>query len=168
MGAEGLIKMSPKGATLVSGIALEDLSGLYDLRRIIECRFAQRAAVEVTDDGLMRLDEAISELDRLGDEPDAPEFWEAHNHFHRTLLAPALTGWGERILDPLWQSSQRYVRLFITAFGDQSIQMAEHHKMVEASHARDGDALANVLARHLTLTEETVREGYLALRAEES
>lgn len=168
LGAEGLVRMSPKGATLVSGIALEDLSGLYDLRRIIECKFAQRAAVAFTDESLMALDEAIAELDRRGDEPDQPEFWEAHNHFHRTLLAPALTGWGERILDPLWQSSQRYVRLFITAFGDQSVQMAEHHKMVDASHARDGKTLADVLARHLTFTEETVREGYLALRTEES
>jgi DNA-binding GntR family transcriptional regulator len=167
LGAEGLVEMAPKGATLVSGISLEDLDGLYDLRRIVECEYARRAAPLFDERWLGKLDEAIAELDSRGGDTETPEFWEAHNRFHRALLEPALTGWAERVLNQIWQSSERYVRLFITTFGDQGIQMAEHHEMVAAARARDGDALARLLARHLSRTEETVREGYLALRAKQ-
>lgn len=167
LGAEGLIEMAPKGATLVSGIAIEDLSGLYDLRRIIECELARRAAPLFTEESLAQLREAIDELDTRAGDTESPEFWEAHNRFHRAILAPALSGWAERVLNQIWQSSERYVRLFITAFGDQGIAMADHHEMVAACHADDGDALAAILARHLTRTEQTVREGYLALRQQE-
>jgi DNA-binding GntR family transcriptional regulator len=167
LGAEGLVEMAPKGATLVSGIAMEDLSGLYDLRRIIECELARRAGPLFTDEGRTRVRAAIAELDARGGDTESPDFWEHHNGFHRALLAPALSGWAERVLNQIWQSSERYVRLFITAFGDQAIAMAEHHEMVEACNAGDGDELSAILARHLSRTEQTVREGYLALRQQE-
>lgn len=167
LGAEGLVEMAPNGATLVSGIALEDLSGLYDLRRLVECEYARRAAPLFDAAGLVEVDAAIAELDSHAREIDSPEFWESHNRFHRTLLGPALNTWADRVLSQIWQSSERYVRLFITTFGDQGIQMAEHHEMVAACRSGDGDALSALLARHLSRTEETVREGYLALRANE-
>src|SRR4051812_45359233 len=63
LGAEGLVEMAPNGATLVSGIALEDLSGLYDLRRLIECEYARRAAPLFDEAALTELDAAIEDLD---------------------------------------------------------------------------------------------------------
>lgn len=167
LGAEGLVEPAPNGATLVSGIAIEDLSGLYDLRRMIECELARRAAPLFTEEGLARVHDAIAELDMRAGDTESRDFWEAHNRFHQAILAPALSGWAERVLNQIWQSSERYVRLFITAFGDQGTAMADHHEMVAACEAGDGDALAEILARHLTRTEQTVREGYLALRPQE-
>lgn len=167
LGAEGLVEMAPNGATLVSGIALEDLTGLYDLRRIIECEFARRAAPRFDADAMVTLREAIAELDARAGDAESPEFWESHNRFHRAILAPALSGWGERVLNQIWQSSERYVRLY-QSFGDRAAAMADHHQMVAECEAGNGDALAELLARHLSRTEQTVREGYLALRHQET
>ena len=41
--SEGLIIAAPQRAAVAAGVDLEDLAGLYDLRRIIECEVIRRS-----------------------------------------------------------------------------------------------------------------------------
>ncbi|MEX2421331.1 MAG: FCD domain-containing protein, partial [Actinomycetota bacterium] len=90
---------------------------------------------------------------------------EAHRAFHWALMAPGATPWIERVLEQLWQSAERYVRLTASAFGTTEEAMREHRRMAELVDARDAEALAELLHHHLNRTELVLREGYLALRA---
>ena len=162
--AEGLVQTSPQRATLAAGLALEDLTGLYDLRRLIEVPVALRAAQRATDDDVEATRVALAELEAA--EPDSHEFFDRHRAFHSALLAPGWSAWIERVLDQLWQAAERYVRLTMSQFGTKDDAMREHREMVELLAAREAAALADLVARHLSRTEETLREGYLAMRAE--
>jgi DNA-binding GntR family transcriptional regulator len=162
--AEGLVVTSPQRATLVAGIALEDLAGLYDLRRIIEIPVARRAVEDATEADVAAVRAAFEELEQA--EPDSAEFWERHRAFHWALMAPGATAWIQRVLDQVWQTAERYVRLTASAFGTTEEAMREHEQMVELYEARDAGELAELLERHLDRTELVLREGYLALRAE--
>jgi DNA-binding GntR family transcriptional regulator len=162
--AEGLVETSPQRATLASGIALEDLAGLYDLRRLIEVPVALRAAELATDEDVEATRAALLELEAAS--PDSHEFFERHRAFHSALLAPGWSAWIQRVLDQLWQAAERYVRLTMSQFGTKDDAMREHREMVELLAAREAALLADLVGRHLSRTEETLREGYLAMRAE--
>ena len=161
--AEGLVVTSPQRATLVAGIALEDLAGLYDLRRIIEVPVAERAVEAASADEVEHVREALEALEQA--EPASSGFWEAHRSFHWALMAPGATAWIQRSLEQLWQSAERYVRLTASAFGTTEEAMRDHRRMVELYVQRDGQGLAELLRQHLNRTELVLREGYLALRA---
>jgi DNA-binding GntR family transcriptional regulator len=107
--------------------------------------------------------EALADLEQA--DPSSDDFWEAHRAFHWALMAPGATPWIERVLDQLWQSAERYVRLTASAFGTTAEAMREHRRMAELVDERNGEALAELLHRHLNRTELVLREGYLALRA---
>jgi DNA-binding GntR family transcriptional regulator len=162
--AEGLVQTSPQRATLASGLALEDLTGLYDLRRLIEVPVALRAAERATDEDVEATRAALLELEAAA--PESHEFFDRHRAFHSALLEPGWSAWIQRVLDQLWQAAERYVRLTMSTFGTKDHAMLEHREMVELLAAREAEQLADLVDRHLSRTEETLREGYLALRAE--
>jgi DNA-binding GntR family transcriptional regulator len=82
------------------------------------------------------------------------EAWsEAHRVFHRTLLA----GCGNPVLletfDRLWAASE-LARRWSAHHGPGRDHLAEHRRLEEAALARDADAAAEELTRHLTLTAD--------------
>jgi DNA-binding GntR family transcriptional regulator len=163
--AEGLVQTSPQRATLATGVALEDLAGLYDLRRLIEVPVARRAAELATDEHVEATQRALAELVDAAKDPDSHEFFDRHRAFHSALLAAGSSEWIQRVLDQLWQSAERYVRLTMSAFGTMPQAMRDHREMAELLAAREPQLLADLAAQHLNRTEQTLREGYLAMRA---
>ena len=157
--AEGLIVALPQRAAVAAGVDLDDLSGLYDLRRIIECAVIERAVPSMTDEQVERVRAALDELESVVADHDAPRFWELHSDFHRALLEPGSTAWIQRVLDQLWLASQRYVRLFVSKTVEDA--MRDHRELLAFSEARDGAAAADLLRHHLDRTELAVREAFV-------
>jgi DNA-binding GntR family transcriptional regulator len=163
--SEGLVVTSPQRATLAAGVALEDLAGLYDLRRLIEVEVARRSAQAMTPDDLSAIRRSLVAMEAAAADHGA-DFWRLHREFHRAILRRGSSPWVDRTLDQLWLASERYVRLFVTTFGEVGGPMNDHRRMVEACEAGDADGLAELVERHLSRTEETVVDGYQRLRGE--
>ncbi len=162
--AEGLVVALPQRAAVAAGVDLDDLAGLYNLRRIIEGHVARRAVERMTEEEIERVQLALAELETVASDLDSPEFWERHKEFHWAILEPGASTWIRRVLDQLWLAAQRYVRLFVTETVDEA--MRDHRDLAAACAARDADAVEKLLLRHLDRTESTVRRGLLAPRAE--
>jgi DNA-binding GntR family transcriptional regulator len=58
----------------------------------------------------------LTSFQAVANDPASAEFWERHREFHWALLAPAANATVKRVLDHLWQISERYVRLFVSTF----------------------------------------------------
>ena len=162
--AEGLVVTSPQRATVAAGVALEDLEGLYGLRSIVEGEVARRAVPLFTEDDLAEARRLLDDLEASAD-PGAPAFWALHREFHWALLAPAGSAWTRRVLEQLWQSSERYARLFASTFGSFDEAMRQHRELVDVWERGDADEAAERLVEHLDQTRRIVREGYLAIRS---
>jgi DNA-binding GntR family transcriptional regulator len=162
--AEGLVASAPRRAIVATGLALDDLEALYDLRRLIEIPVAARAASQMKEGDLENIRIALDRLEAVEGGYDSAEFWKRHASFHWAILAPGATDRLKRTLTQLWQDSERYVRLCITAFGSLDTAMAQHRAMARACMERDPEALAEILAEHLSRTERLVREGYSEIR----
>jgi DNA-binding GntR family transcriptional regulator len=149
--SEGFVEISPRRTTIAAGVDLADLANIYDLRRIIEVEIGRRAVSRMTKGDVEAVRRALVNFQAVANDPSSAEFWERHRDFHWALLAPAANPTVQRVLDHLWQSSERYVRL--------------HVELCEACAGGDVTTFENALIRHYVETEKTVRDGFKSLQA---
>ncbi len=153
---EGLVANTPQGATLASSISVEDASSLYDLRRLIEIPVARRGLERVNSRDIAALQAALKRLQHPQQSLLSGEYWEAHREFHWLVLAPGATEWVGRVLDQLWRSCERFVRISALMLGTMSEANEDHAEMVDAIAAGDGEHLERVMVRHLNRTEQAL------------
>jgi len=157
--AEGMIIALPQRAAVAAGVDLEDLAGLYDLRRVIECEVIRRSVASMTAEQVARVQEALRVLVATAQDHDSPEFWERHMDFHWSLLEPGASAWVKRVLDQMWIASQRYVRIFVSETINDA--MRDHRELVAACKKRDADRAERILRRHLDRTELAIRKAFV-------
>jgi len=155
---EGLIVVQPQRAAVAAGVDREDLRGLYDLRRIVECEVIRRSVESMTAEQVGTVRAALASLEAVTQDQDSPRFWELHRDFHWALLEPGASAWVERVLDQLWIASQRYVRLFLSETLDDA--MADHRELLVCCEKRDGARAEALLRRHLDRTELAVQRAF--------
>jgi DNA-binding GntR family transcriptional regulator len=163
--SEGFVEISPRRTTIAAGVNLSDLSNIYDLRRIIEVEIGQRSVSRMTKSDIETVRLALVNFQAVANDPSSAEFWERHRNFHWALLAPAANPTVQRVLDHLWQSSERYVRLFVSTFATMDTVMDLHVELYEACAGGDVTTFENALTRHYVETEKTVRDGFSSLQA---
>jgi DNA-binding GntR family transcriptional regulator len=160
--AEGLVTTSRQRATYAADIGVDDLTGVYDLRRIVEPEFACRSVAVATDTDRRNCELAFAALKRAV--PHSPPFYAAHRDFHWSLLSPSAKPVVRSVLERLWQSVDRYMALgakrlaecstpeFINAF------YSEHEAIASAFCMRDADLVRSLLTVHFTDTEAAMRK----------
>ncbi|MFI5860105.1 GntR family transcriptional regulator [Streptomyces sp. NPDC051546] len=154
--SEGLVTLRPGRSAVVAPLDLDDLHGIYRLRRTLEPEIARRSCVLLTDKELDRL-EALA-VDFGGRDHGISDIYDGHHAFHLALLAPAATSWDIRLLTTLWRAAERYIRI---GFGQLDPDPAEHERreqahtgLVAAFRTRDPDAVASAVEAHLARNEK--------------
>jgi DNA-binding GntR family transcriptional regulator len=155
---EGLIIALPQRTAVAAGVDLDDLRGLYDLRRIVECDVIRRSVESMTPEHVEAVRAALESLEAVAQDHDSPRFWELHRDFHWALLEPAASAWIQRVVDQVWLAAQRYVRLFISETLRDA--MTDHRELLACCEERDGPRAEAVLRRHLDRTELAVRQAF--------
>ena len=163
--SEGFVEISPRRTTIAAGVDLSDLANIYDMRRIIEVEIGRRSVSRMTKSDIETVRRALVSFQAVANDPSSAEFWERHRNFHWALLAPAANPTVRRVLDHLWQSSERYVRLFVSTFATMDTVMDLHVELYEACAGGDVTTFENALTRHYVETEKTVRDGFSSLQA---
>jgi DNA-binding GntR family transcriptional regulator len=159
--AENLIVTSPQRATYAADVGLEDISGVYEVRRILEVELARRAAEMASAKDREACQSALDTL--LECTPPSEEFFRAHRAFHWRLLAPATSDVALKTLEKLWQSVDRYMALaggnsseffdaeYVTDFHE------DHATLAKAFIAGDCGKLQELLINHLDKNEDSLR-----------
>ncbi|MDL4813287.1 GntR family transcriptional regulator [Actinomadura opuntiae] len=154
--SEGLVISRPGRSTVIAPLDLDDLHGIYRLRRTLEPEIARRSCVLLTDE---ELDALHAQAAGFGiREHGMADIYEGHHAFHLALLAPAATTWDIRTLTTLWRAGERYIRI---GFGKLDPDPAEHERrgkahvdLVAAFRSRDPDTAAAGIEEHLSRNEQ--------------
>ena len=162
--AEGLVVTNPQRAAVAAGVDLEDLTALYDLRRMVECDVIHRSVAAMTDEEVGTVRAALAALREVESRVDSDEFWQRHREFHWALLEPGATAWVKRVVDQTGIASERYVRIFVGETAADA--MRDHCELLEACESRDAERAADVLLRHLDLAEQVVRRHFPSTQEE--
>ena len=159
--AEGLLVSSPQRATFAAEIGFEDISGVYDVRQILEVELARRAVALADDAALEKCDAALTVL--LSAELKKPEFFEAHRRFHWCLIEPAASAVAQQVLERLWTNVDRYMSVAIQSLGDQQQQAyrknfnESHSHLAQMFKKRDENGLRELMTSHLLDTENSLK-----------
>ena len=100
--------------------------------------------------------ERLATLDELPDD-SSPETWAAHTAFHFALYDAADSRWLLRLIEPLWETSQRY-RLAANVAPKLRTRSVEHEVILQACIEHDAELAARSLYNHLTRTANVVSQ----------
>ncbi len=155
--SDGLVVTRPGRSARVAPLDLEELQGIYRLRRRLEPEIAQRSCRLLAAAELDRLEEqaiGFGQEDRTMN-----DIYDGHHEFHLALLAPAATGWDIRILGTLWHASERYIRIGWGRLDPDPHEHARreqyHLELVSAFRQRDPEVASATVLQHLSRNEQT-------------
>lgn len=157
--AESLLQPAPGPGVVVAGVDIAELHDLYDLRRLIELHVLERAHQHYTPGLVASFHDPLEALEALRPEQHEGDWWAAHKQFHWAFLEPGMTPWARRLLHLIWQSSERYQRLFTLVFGSVDEANEKHRELVEAARGAF-ERLLRLWVEHLDYTEMTISDGY--------
>ncbi|MFJ7300243.1 GntR family transcriptional regulator [Streptomyces sp. NPDC099088] len=154
--SDGLVTLRPGRSAVIAPLNLDDLHGIYRLRRALEPEIAQRSCTLLTDKDLDRLESRAADFGAR--EHGMADIYDDHHAFHLALLAPAATTWDIRVLTTLWRAGERYIRI---GFGQLDPDPAEHERrgrahmdLVAAFRTRDPATVAAAVEQHLARNEK--------------
>ncbi|MFC0680127.1 GntR family transcriptional regulator [Lysobacter korlensis] len=155
--ADGLATVAAaNGRRVVASFDVADVVELYTIRAVLEEFAAHHAAVRVTDEQLRRLGELQSEMEQRSAthrDPHRRDF-EVDFDFHREIARASGMARIEACLSPLWNQTHAVLRhaYFRGVYADRTEDAAayhDHREILAALTARDSDAAASAVRRHL-------------------
>jgi len=154
--AAGLVENIPHRGGRVTELSIPDLAEVYEARLALEPLAVRRAAAHFSDAQAALASERLRALDECSDE-HSPETWAAHTAFHFALYEAADSRWLLRLIEPLWETSQRY-RLAANVAPKLRVRSAEHEVILAACIDHDSELAARSLHNHLASTANVVSQ----------
>lgn len=155
---QGLIRLQHARSAVVVALTVEDLRGIYGLRRLIEPELAARAARSKS---VGHVDELRALIEAFEDD-DADTVWQAHRQFHLALVQPVASPWDLRTLDQLWDASERYTRLVFDfaeiAVSERTRRERVHLHILDAVRSGEPQSARRAVQAHLQENEAELIE----------
>jgi DNA-binding GntR family transcriptional regulator len=162
--AEGMVLSQPQRGYTVAPVSAEDVKSLTEARVHIEQLCVADAMRHGDADWDRQLLATLQGLMRAGEQANerglpSPAWSQAHDEFHRVLVAPCRNPWLLRMREQLYQQSERYRHLSAkVALGTRDVK-SEHRKLVKAILARDERRVQQLVADHLSRTAALALKG---------
>ncbi|MFC4630135.1 GntR family transcriptional regulator [Promicromonospora alba] len=151
LSAEGLIELDAHRNARVASMSAAEARHLHEVRLALDPTAIELAADRRTDQDLASLRAAVDKLlpvtRRWGEEALT-----AHREFHSLVYRSSHNDVLIRMLDDLWDKSDRYRRLGIELPPDDETRerdWSEHHRMFELIAERKGDEAAALMRQHI-------------------
>ncbi len=154
--AAGLVENIPHRGGRVTELSIPDLAEVYEARLALEPLAVRRAAERFDEQDAAAAAARLAALDELADD-NSPERWAAHTAFHFALYEAAHSSWLLRLIQPLWETSQRY-RLAANVAPKLIPRRTEHQVILQACIDHDPELAARALHNHLANTANVVSQ----------
>ncbi|GAC1675916.1 MAG: GntR family transcriptional regulator [Candidatus Dormibacteraceae bacterium] len=152
----GLAEHVPHRGARVTELSAVDLRELYEARLALEPLAVERAALHFRPEAAIKaracLDRELIAV-RSGDIGDA---WRTHTDFHFTLYRESGSAWLMRLIEPLWQSSQRYRLRLEPLRLDLPRREGEHRSILDACSRHEPERARAEMWNHLVRTANQI------------
>lgn len=160
----------------VAPLSLDELDDVSRVRALIETE-ALSLAIQAGDDAweekIRHAFDALTEAERQlpnGTDPLTSELFEAwegcNRAFHAALVAGCGSPWLMRLRDMLYQQSERYRRVSLSASRNWRNVHDEHVAIYEAALARNALKACRMTEHHVARTAEAIRRALQGLSAD--
>ncbi len=146
LAADGLVQLIPRRGAIVSPISIENLNHIFSIRSVLE----PIAVIDAINNAEPADLEKIKELldSQIVDEDNLESVLQQNRDFHFAIFALAKNEPLLRILESLWDQSNRYRRIYF-ANRDFRIRISDdHHKILEDMIAGDKHSAVERIVSH--------------------
>jgi DNA-binding GntR family transcriptional regulator len=152
----GCIVHEPFRGCSVRAFSADELLEAFPVRAALEALAARLAAERITEPELLRAAELLETMRRAARRGDAHGQSQANASFHALIVRAARNGTLERQWSLLEPFSRTYIS--VSRPGLDLLALSERHvPILEALRARDGDAAADAMHRHLMQAADLLR-----------
>jgi DNA-binding GntR family transcriptional regulator len=155
--AEGRVEYSPHRGYRMGKLSFADVEEIFLMCRILEGEGLRRGVPEMGTEGVSAMQSLLDRLEASGTLP----LWERvtiHQDFHFVPLQYAGLPRIEQTLRQLWDHTDHYRSLYFFHDDQQaSLVYEDHHELVRACAAGDGDRAVDVMDRHRDHVIDRVR-----------
>ncbi len=152
LAAEGLVTMRPNRGAVVSGLNLDEIHEVFDMRSALEGLALRVAVPKITERHLNRLERLLDEMDECRD--DSAEWVGRHRVFHEYLCSLSERPRLMRQISALYSVIEPPMRLWLQHAQAPSAR-EEHSEILDAIRSGDAALSERVLREHI---EGTVPE----------
>lgn len=152
LSSEGLVEVDAHRDVRVAQMSAREARQLFEVRLSLDPTAAELAAARRTEQDILVMRTALQRL-----LPVTRQWGEdgliAHRDFHRALYVASHNDVLIRLLDDVWDKSDRYRRVGLELPpGDEprTRDLDEHHQLFELVVAGDGPGAADLMRRHIT------------------
>ncbi|MGV9863630.1 GntR family transcriptional regulator [Rhodococcus koreensis] len=161
LSSEGLVEMDSHRDVRVAQMSAREARQLFEVRLSLDPTAAELAAARRTDQDILFMRSALSRLVPVT-RTWGEEGLQAHREFHRALYVASHNDVLIRLLDDVWDKSDRYRRVGLELPpGDEPRirDLDEHHQLFDLVVAGDVAATGDLMRRHITesLTASAIR-----------
>jgi DNA-binding GntR family transcriptional regulator len=152
LSSEGLIDLDTHKDARVASISAEEARQLFEVRLLLDPPAIKMAAAHRTDEDIAAIEAAARRLRPVTRE-EGEEALDAHREFHRALYRASHNDLLTRLLDDLWDKSDRYRRLGLQVARDDEARTRdfdEHRLLVDL--VVDGEGAKAALLTHVHIT----------------
>ncbi|MDQ2187521.1 GntR family transcriptional regulator [Alcaligenaceae bacterium A4P071] len=163
LASEGLVTIRPNRGAMVTGLSLDEMQEVFEMRAALEGMAVRLAAPHMTPANLAVMERMLNDMD--GHLDNLSDWAHAHQNLHAYLCGlsqrPRLT----RHIAALHTLIEPYMRLWIKAL-DRPFGAREHHiELLNALRSRDPDIAEAAMRHHVQATVPELMQ-FLASRAQ--
>ncbi len=153
---EGLVELLPQGGVRVTSLDADEAVELYDLREVLDGLAARLAARRPTAAMHAILERAVERMAQALGDDDPSDWFPAHVAFHDELFRASGHGRLRQLSSVVALSIRRFHPLLLRTPTRLADACREHHAILDAIVARDGDLAERLARAHIVNAKEIV------------
>ncbi|GLU38411.1 GntR family transcriptional regulator [Pseudomonas sp. NBRC 100443] len=147
LAAEGLVTLRPNRGAIVSGLNIEEMREVFEMRSALEGLAIRLAVPKLGERQLARLERLLDEMDDYRD--DSAEWVSRHRVFHEYLCSLAERPRLLRQINALYSVIEPHMRLWLQHVDKPMSAREEHAVILDALRSGDAREAERVLCEHI-------------------
>ncbi|SFC61834.1 DNA-binding transcriptional regulator, GntR family [Pseudomonas citronellolis] len=147
LAAEGLVTLRPNRGAIVSGLNIEEMREVFEMRSALEGLAIRLAVPKLGERQLARLERLLDEMDDYRD--DSAEWVSRHRVFHEYLCSLAERPRLLRQINALYSMIEPHMRLWLQHVDKPMSAREEHAVILDALRSGDAREAERVLCEHI-------------------
>lgn len=156
LAAEGLVTLRPNRGAIVSGLNIEEMREVFEMRSALEGLAIRLAVPKLTERHLARLERQLDEMDDYRD--DSAEWVSRHRAFHEYLCSLAERPRLMRQINALYSVIEPHMRLWLQHVDKPMSAREEHSVILDALRTGDAREAERVICEHIEGTVPSLLE----------
>jgi DNA-binding GntR family transcriptional regulator len=149
--AEGFVRIVPHKGAIVSGLSLDEINDVFDLRKLLEPRLLASSVPALTAEDFAAVADMEAAFEEAMAARDIGRWGLLNADFHLALYARATQPRTLSIVAGLLQTSDRYTRLQLQRSSSIERAQAEHNELIRLCREGRMKEAARLLVDHIEL-----------------